>query len=240
MAEWQAQDLRAYRDRLLQAGVPYKKVKRHLLELRDHRQELLRDAGRQGLDASAAPAWAEAQLGSLSDIGDHMLLQAGKRSLWYRHPYLMTLLLPIVLYALSLTAVVSIMVGAAELVRAQLGVPDLSAGAPGWMFPLYELLKAFLLYVVTPLLSLLLIRQQVRQMVPLGYVVVTALVLCVLGSSLHMRIEWPDPATQTQGSVGASILYGWVTANTLRLLASLSLSALGWGWWQRQRDLLPQ
>jgi hypothetical protein len=240
MAEWQTQDLKAHRDRLLQAGVPYMKVRRHLRELRDHYAELHGEALARGLDAPAATTWAAAQLGSLSDIGDRMLLHTNKRSFWYRYPYLMALLLPVALYMLSATAVLLIMVAGVELVGALQGGTDFHIAAPAWMLPPYQLMRIFLLHGVTPLLSLMLIRQQVRQMVPLGYIVVGALVLCVLGSSTHMNIEWPDPLTHTQGSLGASVLYGWVGANTLRLLASLAVSALGWHWWSRQRDMLPQ
>jgi hypothetical protein len=235
MAEWQAQDLKAYRERLLKGGVSYAKVRRHLAELRDHHRELRQEAQARGLDAAAAEVWASTQLGSLEQIGDHMLPRAGMRGLWQRYRwYLMALLLPVLAYLLSLHAVLLLVIAVVEATKALLGEAAFNTTHPGWMDSAWPLLRAFLLYVLAPLWSLLLIRRHLRQRVPFGYVVVGVLVLSWLGASTNFMLSWPDAAALEPGMIGATVARGEIPAYGLRLCANLLLSALGWYWWNQR------
>ncbi|MDR0779815.1 MAG: hypothetical protein LBF16_03845 [Pseudomonadales bacterium] len=240
LVEGQQQDFRAYRERLLQAGVPYTKVRRHVLELRDHYQELHDEALARGLAASAAQTWAAAQLGNLDQIGDHMLMQTGIRGLWQRYRwYLLAVLLPVFVYLLSLLVVVLLLVGGIETAKALLDELTFNTAHPAWLELARQLLRSFLLYGLAPLLSVLLIRRQVLQRVPFAYVVAGVLALCWLGASANFTLVWPDATSLRQGMIGVSVAVPrGVPDYGLRFVVNCLLSGLGWYWWQRQREAI--
>ncbi|HWK55226.1 MAG TPA: hypothetical protein VNR18_12700 [Hyphomicrobiales bacterium] len=228
------QALLAHRDRLLRAGVPYRQVRRQLVELQDHHAELCREGLRRGLDESAAAAWAAQQLGSLQEIAARTLANGGRRSFWVRYPRLM-LLLPILLYAGGVMSVFCLMVATLALL-APFGT---GAIPPGWLEPIFRGLRLFVLHGLTPLLSLLLVRQQLRYHQAPGYWMAGVLLLCLLGSATSITLIWPDPLTQTQGVLGGSVGPSWHYGNSVRLLFNLLLSGgVGWYWQRRRRSLL--
>jgi hypothetical protein len=243
------QALLAFRDRLLHAGIPYRRAARQVRELRDHYHELRHEGMARGLDAAGAGAWAEQQLGSLREIAARMASSGMRRSLWHRLPRLLPLALPLTLYAIGLVALIAFIVAVLEITKTLDGAVFFDVARHPWLPPTFESLRAFVLHGLTPLVSLLLVRQQVRQQVRPGYWMVGVLLLCLLGSSTSVTLIWPDPVTQSQGVIGASVGYGWWHAsdtdlrhaNDLRLGINLLLSyGLGWYWRRRQQTLLAE
>src|SRR5687767_13536858 len=87
--------LLAYKNRLLNAGIPYAVMKRNLRELRDHYDDLLHQALMRGMSDTGARAIAAQQLGDSEQLVNAMLARPELRSKLHRYPRSITILLPL-------------------------------------------------------------------------------------------------------------------------------------------------
>ena len=246
MAKHQGLNLVTHRERLISAGLPFRKVQRHVRELRDHLNELQHEAAQRGLSESDARSWALQQLGDLHEIGTGMLQHSNRRSAWFRYPKLMSVLFPLGLYFLVLAGVVLTMFGIAMGSEAIYG--EFNAVTAGtFVQQLFNTLRLFLLYGLPSLISLILIRQHFRQAVPEAFVIGGIVLLTLLGATTQMYLSWPDPVAQSRGSIGvsvlaewrggnlaASILANWRDSYTWRVLVNVVLCGAAWLWWKQR------
>jgi hypothetical protein len=237
MADWQTQELMAHREHLLRAGLPYAKVRRHVVELRDHYRELQGEAVARGLSASAADAWAEEQIGSLREIGERMVQNTRQRSFAHRHPRLLIALPALTLCAIYVFSIL-MLVGVLQLLSGFAAFNEFIRTPPRWFVLLGEGQRIFLMYLAPPLLALGVCLIGIRARLAPRYWMMAALFVSLLGASVFMNVNWPIPGIEHSGSIG--LMLAWpidpriaenylerhIVSELLRLLSSLLVCAL--------------
>lgn len=195
--------------RLLQAGISRKVVKRYLKEIDAHYQDLLAQARFQGLPESEAIAWATQRLGSEEQLLESMKSRPELRSWTYRHPWMSMLLLPAILYIVS---VVLVFLPALTLV-VLLAPADNTAFAmsslPPWLDAVVASSIWFVTYGLTPALVVAVIVWANRHYLLPMHQIAGVVLICVLGSGMSLKLEWPDPAQQRQGVAAIGFGYAW-------------------------------
>lgn len=220
-------ELLAYKNRLLDAGIAWRKVRRNLREVQDHYQDLARQARDAGFDAAASAKLAREQIGSLEQLADAMIV-SNARSLLHRHPVAMTVVLPFVSYLVMCFLLVAGLMLIIDL-------PDFKSDAqaavlPAWIGSFLDMVLLIQAWFLTPLLALLLIMFSIRNRVLPRFWLPGMLLLCILGSGSTMSVSLPDPATDREGMLGLSFGYAFPNpghigfeGNNLRLLLNLLL-----------------
>src|SRR5687767_2696247 len=87
--------LQSYKSQLLDAGIPYARVRKNSRELRDHHNDLQQQASANGLSEEEAIAAASFQLGNPEQLVTAMLERSELLSKLHRFPVSMTILLPL-------------------------------------------------------------------------------------------------------------------------------------------------
>lgn len=229
------QELQEYRNRLLDAGIPREIVDRNIRELRDHKEELTGNALARGLDATAAQGEAQLQLGSAAVLTEAMLARPELRGRLQRHPILWMVVAPPVVLVVIVVLMVLILIASGTLVFVD--NPAVVTPPPAWLASLLTGFRMVMMHLLTPLMALVLCRLAIQAHIANRYWVTGMVLLCLLGSSIHMSFELPEPATQTQGMIGVSIAYpvGGFDPLFLRLTANLLLGA-GFAWYCLRRE----
>lgn len=234
--------------RLLEAGIARKVVTRYLKELEAHYRDLLEQARFQGLAERDAHVWATQRLGSEEQLLIAVSQRPELRSWPHRHPWLSTTLLPIVIYALSLVAVFLLVLAMVKVFAPVDGVTLTEASLPRWLASAISSSIWFLTYGLTPLLACALAIWGQKQYLRQRHQMLSMLFICILGSGMTIKLEWPDPALQRQGMAAVGFGYAWDEhaspeaafheGKKLRLTGNLMLcSGLIW-LLHRRRDLL--
>ncbi len=156
-------DFRSLGERMIQAGVAPRHVRRMLAELSEHGAQLELDARQRGLDPVAARAAAREVLGSDEEILTRALATPSLRSWGTRWPVVTMLLAPVVgcclSGALSLAlAVLFYQVGTS----AHLAAPDQTSPGPFW-YALTTGLTHLAVYILPLLWALLVMRYAVSR-----------------------------------------------------------------------------
>jgi hypothetical protein len=97
------ENFRSLKSRLLESGVSPKHVRRIVIELRDHHDDLVDECLAGGASAEEAVAMASARIGDPGRIADRILGTPELRTWIYRYPRVARLYLPVA-YALLLPA----------------------------------------------------------------------------------------------------------------------------------------
>jgi hypothetical protein len=227
-------ELRPYRRRLLEGGMAWHAVLRHLRELEDHHRDLHEQAVATGLSDEAAAERARQQIGDLDQLATQMLASS-QRSLLHRFPVTMNVFCPVFLlfacYIVPLFLLISFL---------DFSQPDLNPfdTAPQWLRSFLPPFAWLTMYAVPFLVILPLVYYAHRARVPLRYWVGGVVLLCALGAGLDIHIGWPDPEAGRAGSIGYSI-YGHIRnldRYVLRFALNLLLVALGLAWYCRSRE----
>jgi len=232
------QQLLDHRDSLLQAGLPYAKVQRHLVELQDHYRALQAEGLQRGMRAGQAASWASEQLGSLQQICAAMLAASSSRSWMNRYPKLMTMLVPVLVHVLTVVLIIGSTVFCLDTMQEAGASRFYLTDENAWVEAVYHVIRFFLMFLLTPLLAISLVVQAIRQKLPVRYWVSGVFVLRFVTSSLILNIKFPNAETGSEGVISGMLGYSLLPFNnvshymltTLRLLVHLAL-AYGTGWW---------
>lgn len=235
-------DLTHYRNTLLEAGIPFRKVLRNVRELKDHYADLVQKAGEQGMDEQEASSWAAEKIGDLDLLAREMIARSS-RGMLHRHPMLMTLLLPPVSLCLFIALMMLLFVGAVELNNAIEGNNGTMLQAPLWLKGLYMVLKV-LLFAVPVAAAIAIVRVCTRGRILRRYWVTGLFFMLLIGSGLNLHVSWPDSGNGDGGSIGLAVGYALspidgslapAQLSTLRLIGTLMLCG-GVLMYMRRRD----
>lgn len=198
--------LLSYKNRLLNLGVPYAVMKRNLRELQDHHDDLLQQALAKGMTDADAKAAAAQQLGDFEQLVNAILARPELRSKLHRYPFSMTILLPLLAHFVVCALLLFALLYPAVATRSLEGAINLQES---WLVAAFELLKITLMYIITPLMGCYLAFLGIRDHVPQHFWVTGLMLLCLLGSTFHMHVDWGDPETGRAKSVGATYSPGF-------------------------------
>lgn len=132
-------DLSQLRARLLRLGMAPRHVRRTVIELEDHFDDLVEQGMDNGLDRLAARKYAQSALGSLDDIADAVRAQPELRSWAFRFPRLASIVYPLTCLALLPAAPLFIGYAHANLIARWLACLFLSALITAGMFLFLQL-----------------------------------------------------------------------------------------------------
>ena len=239
-----SKELYTYKNRLLNAGIPWRKATRNVQEVQDHFQDLKQQALDSGCDMKAAEQSAREQLGTLDKLAQAVIADT-RKSLLYRHPAAMTLVLPLATYTGICALMMISMLLVVQVLTAMYGDVNVP---PVWLGPYFDLSILIQFWLLTPLLVFVLIQSAIRQRVLLRYWLPGVLLLCVLGSAATMWARVPDPASGEEGMLGLSFLFNhfllneqvpFIASKLFVLLRNLLLSgAIAWYLRAREKHLL--
>lgn len=88
-------DFGRLRGRLIDLGIAPKHIRRTLVELEDHYDDLRQEALRKGQSGAAARCFATQKLGDVNNIADEIAARPELRRWPYRYPQLARIVLPI-------------------------------------------------------------------------------------------------------------------------------------------------
>ena len=220
-------ELLAYKNRLLDAGIGWRQVRRNLREVKDHYQDLEQQARDGGLEASAAQQRAREQIGDLDQLADAMIA-GNARSLLHRHPVAMTVVLPFMAYIAACILLVLGLIFVVDLLELKSAAEN--GAMPAWISAFFDAALFTQTWLFTPLLASMLIVFSLRNRVLPRFWLPGLLLLCILGSGSTMVASIPDPATGSEGMLGLSFGYALLNfghigmeGNNLRLLLNLLL-----------------
>jgi hypothetical protein len=233
--------LRAYKNRLLNAGIQYAVVQRSLRELQDHHHDLQQQALATGLSDAEALALASQQLGDTERLVTAMLERPDLRSTLHRFPIGATVLLPLLAHFFICAFLLLALLLPAMTIET-IGLVDLMRSHQQWIVNTLELLKVLLMYIVTPIVGSVFAFIAIRSHVSRRFWLTGLVLLCLLGSSLTVHLSWPDPETEEHGMVGVSYVVGHgqppelrVLTYTLRLTINLLLCGC-FAWHYRRKE----
>ncbi|MES2626262.1 MAG: hypothetical protein V4628_13340 [Pseudomonadota bacterium] len=216
-------NLVAYKNRLLDAGVPYALVQRNLRELQDHHHDLQQLALSKGFSNAEALAVASQQLGDYEQLAAAIIERPELRSKLHRFPIGTTVVLPLLAHFFACVLLALALLLPAITIES-MGIVDLMRSHPQWVTNLLELLKILLMYIITPIVGCVFAFIGIRNHVPRRFWITGLVLLCLLGSSLNVHLEWPDPETAKQGTVGVSYSVGYLQSYGKALTYTLRLA----------------
>lgn len=225
-------ELQAYKKRLLEGGMAWGAVRRHVRELQDHHRDLREQALAAGMTMEAAEAKARQQIGDLEQLATQMLASS-QRSLLRRFPVTMNVVGPVFLLILCYVVPVFVLI---QFLEFQTGVNPFST-APQWLQNFMPPFMWVNMYAMPFVVILPLVFYACRTHVPSGYWVTGVVLLCALGAGLDMNTTWPDPVTGREGSVGASF-YGstrHLDRSMVRFVFNMLLAS-GFAWFLSRRQ----
>ena len=201
----------AYKNSLLNAGIPHALVLRNLRELQDHYHDLQQLALAKGLIDVEAEAAASQQLGDYEQLAAAVIERAELRSKLHRFPIGTTVVLPLLAHfsicVLLLIGILFPVVFLPVMNNESLSFIELMNSYPQWIAGCIDLIKVLLMYIITPLLGCTLAFVAIRSHVPGRFWLTGLVLLCLFGSSIHVQLVWPDPIAGYKGMIG--VYYGF-------------------------------
>jgi len=198
--------LLSYKNRLLNAGVPYAVTKRNLRELRDHHDDLLQQALARGLSEAEAKAVAAHELGDADQLVAAMLARPELRSRLHRYPRVMTILLPLVAhFAICLLALFVFLCSVVATQTLEVVVTLQNS----WLVTVFEILKITLMYLLTPALGCWLVFVGIRDHVPRRFWITGLVLLSLLGSLFQVQEQTADPERGRENSINVAYYPGF-------------------------------
>lgn len=175
------------KETLLQGGIAPRHVRRYMVELSDHFDDLKQHALKAGMTAADAEQEALRQLGAPSDLVKAMLARDELKSVAARYPALVFGLAPIVLLAVSVATCVLVMVG----VVTALGGHGGRIYIPEWFVPIGDAWLLFINFALPLLLGAALAFFAVRRRTELRWMALGVALVALLGGFYDVSLQWP-------------------------------------------------
>lgn len=193
--------LLSYKNRLLNAGIPYGLMKRNLRELRDHHDDLLQQALARGLSEAGAKAVAAYELGDPDQLVTAMLARPELRSRLHRYPRVMTIVLP--LAAHFAICLLTLFVFLYSVIATQT-LEVIVTLQNSWLVTAFEILRITLMYLLAPALGCWLVFVGIRDHVPRRFWITGLVLLSLLGSLFQVQRQAADPERGRENSLNVA------------------------------------
>ena len=181
-------------ERLLRAGIAPRRVRRYVGELRDHFDDLVREATASGMPRAAAEAKALSRLGREDDLADTMLAQPDLRSIAARFPWAVFGLGPAALVIAALVIGLGVEITALNLVSVQASGWTPGPGFLEWFTLGVEAWNTLIVHIAPIGAAVFLCVIGVRQRISTGWIFIGVAIACVLGGFQHLN--WYDTGSR--------------------------------------------
>jgi len=237
-------NLERMRIELLRGGVSPKFVKRSLIELDTHFQDLKDQAMNDGFSEEEADEKAGATIGSENILIKEILNKKELKTWSWRYPKMLYIFGPIITLILSF-AILLISLMSIQSVT-PVFMPDQGTEVPTIAKVLVEFLIVFNFEFLTPMLAIFTLMMAKSRLIPARWAVVGVVVLIFLGSGWAYAINWPtaDLVGMINFSWGYSFLPRPVSGvndfqNYVRIITTFTLCTLAW-WAYRPMGSAPK
>jgi hypothetical protein len=220
-------------ERLLQAGIAPRHVRRYTGELKDHFDDLAREEMARGATREIAEANALSRLGHDDDLANVMLARPELRSFTARFPWAVFGLGPVAMLIAGLAAAILLEIGLLNLVGAGINATGWKPGPAdvrAFNFAA-EIWNTLAVYGAPLGIAALLYLVGSRQRMPSLWIVLGVAIVCVLGG--FQNLVWYDTGVKGGGvmSLGSGLLppFPHFAQGLARAAANLALA--GGVWW---------
>lgn len=220
------------RNTLLQGGVAYKHVRRFIAELKDHYEDLEKDALKNGISKQDARDLADNRLGEPEFLVNEMLARSELKSLGYRYPKALLVIGPVftvVVFSIMLAFLIAGVIVGFNLVFKGAEMTEQIVALPGWVIMLLSSIRLFWMYLLPLLIIAMFINYAEKNCLSLKYYGLGLFMACLIACSQYVYFIWPDPANNIKGEFSVSLVISELhfPADYFLRLASCLLLALG-------------
>jgi hypothetical protein len=184
-------------ERLLQAGVAPRHVRRYERELTEHLDDLIAMQRARGYEGEDAQLRARALLGPDEELTNAMLSRGQFRSLSARAPWLVFGVAPLFVIAGLLTGVAFTMVGVWHF-----GLAGHVPSGARWLTDILRLWCGMVTVATGPLAATFFMILALRQRLPLRWPMVAVLIVAILTAFMTFVVKLPLPHKPGEISVG--------------------------------------
>jgi hypothetical protein len=218
---------RSLEERLLNAGIAPRHVRRLVMELASHHESLVEEEMARGQPIELARSVARDRLGTDDEIARKVLEEPGLRSWGARWPLTICGLAPLLGLCASAGAILATLVAAFEINnRLHTGWATDTSGTAPWARHATEGIGWLIMYGLPVLWSCALAQyaatRRLGRLWPLTGFVMTA----ALGAATHVTVIWPGPGVRglLSGGLGFSTSWDAMTTFGTRWLITLILA----------------
>lgn len=193
---------------LLNGGVAFKHVRRFIAELKDHYEDLKAESLSKGCSTDQASAEAASKLGDQDLLVEQMLQQAALKSYGMRYPLTLMVLGPIILQMAMLVALVLLIIGFVQVFDPEFisyNSDKEIVGLPALAIAILSAVRLFMMYLLPLLIVFVVVVYATRNQIAFKYYSSGLLIACLLGCSVCINLQWPDPANNIEGSLSISL-----------------------------------
>lgn len=217
------------RERLLQAGIAPRHVRRYLRELTDHYDDLVRESLANGAPPGTAEASARQRLGNDRDLAGVMLARPDVRSLASRFPWLVFGIGPFALSLAVLVAGVAAEVAVFEIVGVFFNNPT-HVPPPAWFVNSVNAWNWVVTHALPLAVAAGLVAVSVRQRMKPGWMIFAVGVVCVLGG--FQDLMWSDNGVHGELELNSGLALPFhrdlFVAGVWRAIINLALVSAAW------------
>ena len=216
-------------EQLLEAGIAARHARRAVVELREHRRDIVAELEATGLSQSEAEAAADARLGSDESFIESMLIRPELRSLAQRRPCLAFTLLPLAVFIAMFAVSIAVLIAMLNILPA-LAINPAAPTAVRWLSAALMTSALWLAPLGAAGASCLLAA---RQRVPARWAVTGAVVIGLLAALTQGSVRFSATEPHALASLGFGISTD--TRNTVMLRGCIVLPTvlLPYFWWVR-------
>lgn len=178
-----AQPFSALHRRLLAGGIPPRRARRLIGELRSHYLDLLAEQARPDLSPEAAARAALERLGDEELLARRLLAQPHLLSWSRRWPWAVYGIAPLLLYPLLLAVCCALVIAVGAICE------RLSLSSAGRFLQLLEGLRLFSLYALPALMTAAILWVALRRRVAWGWIALSIVVLACFGSLTNFDVS---------------------------------------------------
>lgn len=217
------------KERLLRAGVAPRHVRRYVVELGDHFDDLVGEQTAAGIARGAAEKSARARLGSDADLARVMLERPGLRSLSARHPWAVFVLAPIALPVAALVAVVLVEVASLTVISTLYKNPA-HLPPPAWFVDIVAAWNWSATHALPLAIAIAFCLMGIRQRMKPGWIFAAVAIVCIGGA--FQQLGWYDTGDRGELTLTSGLVPPFprdlIIAGIWRALSGIGIVCLVW------------
>ena len=230
-------DYRRLSNRLLKGGISPRRVRRIVIELRDHFLDLKSGAIAGGMREAEAETWAASRLGTEQEVTDAMLAKPELQSWVTRWPWAIYMLMPTLLLDVLNLLVLGLVFGLVSALSGSAHSPD------PWFASTIDGIMATVEYAAPLIVCAAFFWMAVKRRSKSPWLIPGIVLAGVLGGSFHMGVDWGQYPWELGLSHFVLPPHPYPLESITRIVVNVLLPLVPYLYWMRQqtldRDLRP-